>query len=444
MRNWIVIVLVCAVFSIQSWAAEEPSSEQKTNREVVRTYVKYYLRHQEYGEAIRALTEHVVFDAKDAGAWHLLGQAYMGSGENKRAIQTIGEALKYASEDTRGIFLYAYADALNRAGDSEKARATLLEAGQIVQVSESAGAALAVLKSGVALPSLKLAKPSLWKTNLGVGMGYDSNVLLNSDAVMATIKRSDTASPVLNVTGQVSNERPLHQGVFASRLVGGINGYSASAAQKYNALFASLGFDWAREPEADRVSFKLGNGFDINWLNSSGYKFFSWTDTIKPRVIYPHSKGGETEIELPIYYQRFTLDPGDLAANNRSGPGGRVGISHRRAFGSGLLSSGLRFERHFAQGANYRANTYAVPLSWSQPLVWGLAGSLVFEGAQVSYSESAPSRTDRSARFSLSLGRRFAQSVFGAIDVAAMRNTSTVMTARYTKLTAMLRVSYEF
>ncbi len=436
----LVVLIACA----QLWAAEAPSSEQLTNREVVATFVRYYLLHQEYSDAIRTLSDHVATDAKDGGAWHLLGMAYLGSGENGRASKAFYEAMKNSTGEVRSVSLYAYADALNRSGDSEKARATLVEATGDSLIAESATLALLELKPRVALAPLQLSKSSVWHASVGLAAGYDSNVLLSSDAVMATITRSDTASPVLSVTGQFSNEKSLKNGSLETRIAGGINGYSAAISQKYNTIFSSLGLDWVRNPEEGKVFYRIGNGFDINWLNSSGYKFFSWSDTLRPRVIFRHSQGVESEVEVPVYYQRFSFDSAELAENNRSGPGVRVGFNHRRAIGSGVFAPGLRFEKHFASGANYRANTYALPIDWSQDLFWGIGAGLGLEAAQVSYVAASPSRTDRSVRGSVALGRQFFQRVTGGLDYGVMRNSSTLPEARYTKHTIMLRMSYEF
>ncbi len=430
-----------------SYAVEPPiaTPEEETNREVARTYSSFYLGQKDLSASIKVLMEHLKTDPKDTGAWHLLGLTLLESHENTKASQAFYQALATSSELGRGLYLYYYADALNRSGDINKAKAVLERALKESDVSEVVKEALANLKPNVALPPIRFAKRGNWKGSLTLIGGYDTNVLLTSDSAIASISRSDTASPFGTFVGQIAHTKSLASGQLQSRGSAGANMNTAVAAKTYNTIFSSLGFDWGNgEEEFKSFDQALGETFDINWLNSSGYKFFSWTNTLKWRGALHHGASSDTEIEIPGFYTKSALDSTDDPANDRSGLGLRPSLLHRRYFAFGVITISARFEKLFAKGANYKSSTISVPFTWSRNVFLGLFGTLGLEGAQVKYPESSTLRSDRYLKASASLGRRVSKKIVGSLDYGYTRNISNVETARYNKHSLSLMVNYEF
>lgn len=425
--------------------ASPATAEEETNREVARTYSAFYLGQKDLSSSIKVLTQHLKIDPKDTGAWHLLGLTLLESQEFAKASQAFYQALVTGSEAGRGLYLYYYADALNRSGDITKAKAVLERALKESDVSDVVKEALAQVKPRVPLPPIRFAKPSNWKASLTIIGGYDTNVLLISDSAIATILRSDTASPNGTVVGQVVHTKELSSGQLQSRGSAGANLNTAAAAKTYNTIFSSLGLDWGNgEEEFKSFDQSMGDAFDINWLNSSGYKFFSWTDTLKWKGAFHHGSSADTEIEMPVYYTKSALDASDDPANDRSGLGIRPGLLYRRYFGFGVVSLGARFEKLFAKGTNYKSTTYAFPFTWSRSLFLGFFGTLGLEGARVKYPESSTLREDSYMKASGSLARRVSKKLVGSLDYGFTRNISNVETARYNKHSFSFMVNYEF
>lgn len=420
----------------------------ETNREIIRTIANFHLEHQEFIPAQYLLAEHLREDARDAHAWNLLGLAYLGAKNLPQAAQSFYTASTTVTDAHKGIYLYNYADALIQSGDQHRAKTVLELASRESSVAEASRRAMEQLAPGRPLPTLELASESQsgeWDSSLSVGSGYDSNVLLISNESIATVSRSNTASPFLSAQAKLEYSRAAGSGGI------GIEGQAAftyetnSAAQKFNTLYAAgeLAWEGARPGPGGGFYSRVANSFDSSWLKSDGYKFYGLTEAIGWTGTLKHGRKAETILELPLRYQLFARDPGADAIDDRTGLGVRPAATHRLGFWRALFSASAQYERHLAHGSNYRAHSLLVPVSLTVPLIWSVIGSVGAEWSRTFYSESNPVRRDTGLRSWLSFGRRFGSDFFAGLDYGYRKNDSNVESATYEKHSATLTVTYD-
>jgi hypothetical protein len=186
----------------------------------------------------------------------------------------------------------------------------------------------------------------------------------------------------------------------------------------------------------------LGNQLDLVLLNSDGLAFFDAVETLKPRYQFRHSASSSTDVDLGVRYQVFA-EPSD-SDYDRTGPGVRPRVVHRRRIGPLLASLGLAYDRQFAAGSEYRASSIQVPVSVTVPRLWKSLGLVVSaEVASTDYFDSAAGRSDvliqGNAGFRLPW---LSRSLIG-LDIGMRSNSSSVEAATYTKQQVQLSFSQD-
>jgi tetratricopeptide (TPR) repeat protein len=431
------LVLLALAISGPARAADE------TNREIARTYANFHLSQRDLVSAVSGLREHIRSDPDDAGAWNLLGIVYLQASQPRYAADAFQGAVSRAGPEVRGIYLYNFADARARSGDLGAARTGLAQAAQDPRVATAAEAALVRLGSGAPLPPLKLTRPGHWRGSVSLSSGYDTNVLLSSDTAVA--EATGAASPSATTSVQAAHYKDHSERALLANGLASFTYHSDESARLYNSGYVAAGAEWAEgEDSRDRIGWAIGNELDVTFLNFNGFRFYNWNEGITPKLVIRHSPLHETELELPVRYQRFTVEDGSDLADDRTGFGVRPLVTYRRSVGPNLMTAGFQFEKHLARGTNYRANAFSVPLSWSQrQLFFGLWGLFELDLSHTRYYAADDDRTDRFAKAAVTLGRPLGGRWSGNLTYAFRRNLSSIGTYRYSKHLIALSVSHE-
>jgi hypothetical protein len=448
--RWVFSCLFLAVaFGPQRVAFAGP----ETNREITQLRARWHFSRGELPQGILVLKEHLAEDADDGSALQLLGLVLMENGKFRDAASSFKRATTLGSPESRLVAFYNLADAYARAGAVTEAVATLKFAVQggvpgakvprerRDQFLDVAGS----VQAGASLPPYSSSLGSNWVLSAAVTGGYDSNVLLASEASVAAAEATEAASPVYSPSLQWSWRKPLggdgkslFVGAFAS-----FTGYTQVDASVYNSLGVSQILDWqvmGRPAGGGAPSpwlFSVGNQLDLVLINTAGLRFFSAIDTVRPRLTRTHSSQSSTELELGLRWQSFVL-PVDPSLD-RTGPGVRPRLVHRTRVGPTLLAVGVGADLQFASGTEYRSWGVSLPLSVVVPRLWKSLGVVTsWEPTLTTFDQSASGRVDRLLQGSIgvrwSLGAR---SLVG-VDLGLRSNQSTLEAATFSKLLANL------
>jgi tetratricopeptide (TPR) repeat protein len=418
-----------------------------TNREIARLYADAAIAEKDYAGAIRTLSEHVAADPEDGGAWHLLGVTQLLANQPERAIESFEKALPRVPEENRGITRYYLADAYSRKGDPSKS-VELLRAAKEEEVSAwSASRALADgLGTGAPLPEIVPGYPGGFDGSLWAGTAYDSNVLLASNDSLATISRSDVASPKFTVGGNAVYTKKGYRGGNLVAL-GGANfdAHTATNAQRLNSLGTNVGAEWARPAStSDGIVHSFGDDFGLNFLNNDGFSFYSWQDTLRWRGILQQGYGVETEFSAPVRYQKYASPAAQSPDDERTGVAVGAEVAQRRQYRDRTGSIGLAAERAFTRGKNYRSWTFNLPIGWRDPSLpfWGLGLRANLVPSIVRYPSSTNSRHDFNVTGTLSLTKPVRERTTAALNYIYVTNPSNLTAATYQKHTIGLQVIY--
>ena len=436
---FLVLAGFCMGFAGPARAADE------TNREIARTFANFHLQQKNLRPGWAVLRQHLESDPADVGAWNLLGLIYLEADQPSYAMKAFHNAIERGStsDPERGIYLYNYADAANRAGRETQARDLLAQSAVHELSGAGAKLAMAELKSGAALPVLSLEAKS-WSGSATVFSGYDSNVLLFSDSVVSGGTATGTASPAVSTILQARHSRAFASQPLEAAISTGFTYYQASESRKFNNLLSAIALDWGADNDELAVfDGSVGTQLDLSFMNTNGFQFFNWSEALQWRGKLRHSLRAETEFAIPFTYYKFRVEEGDDPEDDRSGLGLAPSLTHSRQFGSSRISGGLRVETLFSRGDNYRSYSLAIPVSVSRPVgaEWRLRA--LAEPQAASYSRSATGRRDRGIKFGLALARSFGSSFSATMDYSFRRNLSNVELATYAKHSLMLMVNYE-
>ena len=420
-----------------------------TNREIAQVRARWHLSQQERTEAIAVLREHLLEDAQDDAALLLLGLILMEDGKFREAGDFFRKAALITQGERRVISLYNLADSYFRNSQPKEAveALKLAASGQTADLDAALKEHLLAIagrvESGEALPPYRRPLASRFGMTASVATGYDTNVLLASDASLAASEDTGTSSFQLAPAVQAAWFKPLKGGdrAFTFGGYGAFSWNATSEAQAFNSLALSQTSEWA-PAIATSSGFSVGNQIDLVLLNSDGLGFFDAVETLKPRYQFRHSSSNSTDLDIGIRYQVFAA-PSD-PDYDRTGPGVRPRIVHRRRIGPVLASVGLAYDQQLAAGSEYRASSIQVPVSVTVPRLWKSLGLVVSaEVASTDYSDSAAGRSDllvqANAGFRLPW---LARSLIG-LDLGFRSNSSTVDAATYSKQQVQLSFSQD-
>ena len=433
------------LFALMALSGTFAYAADETDREIARTYTIFYLHQKDYSSAMETLQEHLLADPEDSEGWNFLGLLNLESKKPAVAAEAFKKAAALAKTNLRGLYLYNQADALARAGDVKNAKVALQQAATESVVQASANDAIGKIRAGKPLPQVQINNPGTWKGSFAVQGGYDSNVLLFPTSVQATSVGTGSASPYLVPALQAGYRRDSGEKLLETNAVAAFTYMTKSTAQAFDNLYSSASVDWGDSPGlAKSVLTSFGDEAGLAYLNNNGFRFYDWSNTVRGRAIFWRTLSSQTELELPVVYQKFAVDIGDDPANDRSGVGVGPTLTHRHFFGANLVSAGFQYQKFFAKGVNYRANTFTLPVTYfRRNLLWGLNGTAGTEGSLINYTESTFGRRDKFMKFSVGLSQHFSGSWAMALDYSYRKNFSNIDAAQYDKHMVGLTVSYD-
>jgi hypothetical protein len=190
------------------------------------------------------------------------------------------------------------------------------------------------------------------------------------------------------------------------------------------------------------MSFSVGNQIDVVMLNTAGVEFFSGVETLRPRVTWQHGGAASTEFDLGIRWQSFA-EPSDSSLD-RTGPGVRPRVIHRRRMGPLLASLGFVFDAQFAQGEEYQSTSVQVPFSLTVPRLWRSLGFIAsLEAALTQYPQSSSDRSDVLLQGGLGFRLPWLSRSLWGLDWGVRSNASNLDAATYLKQTVTLSYTHD-
>lgn len=422
------------------------SANEETNRELARTFANFYIRQKDFKQAQSALASHLEQDPADVEAWNLMGLASMEISDLTQAKQAFFRASQNEKTESRGIYLYHYADALNRGGETDKAKDALKIASQYELVKESSARALTLLKPNEKLPDLYLSETAKWTKGISVSIGYDTNVMMAPNTTLANLTASDIASPNATAMARVGVVKPKFTRELEASLLGAFTYQTNPAAYQFTSIYGALMAEYRENgDEFSRYYWGLPIKGDIALLNTSGFQIFNWNATLNPRMGYRLSGISRIEFEPFAAYRYFTLATGFDTSNDRTGLAFGALATYRSFFGAWEYSIGLKFDRQFARGNNFSSHSYLIPIMITSPIVFW-SGRVAFKSDQGmnDFPLSSYVRRDFVVSPQFLFFRKFGQNWTGTATLGALFNFSNTAFADYRKYYATVMAGYEF
>jgi hypothetical protein len=376
-------------------------ADEQSNREILRAEVIYLLEAGDEQSALSTLGDYLREFKYDAEGWRLLGLTYVRIGEVGKGERSLRRAAQLSTKSV----------------DRDRAQSALKEASRASSAKK-------------------------WNGELGLDLGYDSNVLLASRDSLSSGTASKVGSPKAMPSVWIRRRFQLTQGELSAGLYSSFEAYTTKNSKPYNALTVVSPIEFWFEPNGN---FQKGivSSFDISYLNSSGLEFFSWGESVAFEGRLEHADGARSSASAGSGYRKYAVQDGADPTADRSGVPATLAVSHARNLGEFTLRAALEYEYSHSNGSLFRTHELVVPLKLSFPSGW-LGGelSLLLEGIYTRYPTTNLNRKDRIADAELEyqheLSKRFR--VVGTYQFR--RAFSNVSDADYTRHTALLGGRY--
>ena len=422
-----------------------------TNQEIAQTYATHYMHQGQLEDAIDVLRQQITADPKDTSSEQLLGLIALERQIWSLAQRSFESVIRKTHGTDQQIARYYLAQSIVPQGKVDQAIQILAALRSDPFIGDSAHEAYDRLKSGSReFPLLSVTPESSWQAGIDLLAGYDSNVLLVADANLAAQTDTHTASPYTTIAGRWMRIQPRNANrSWMYGLNGSFTGYTVAEAKDFNTLSGAISFDSVPGQAtllARAVTHSYGMEFSGSYLNTSGYQFFNWTDSLRYRGLWRMSSTQQLDWELAIRYQKYsTASVSDTTLNDRSGPGLRPRLNYQARLGKGVFSTGLQYEQNFAIGTNYASRTWGVPVGYALPaLFWKTTLSVNADFNSIAYAQSTTNRADNNYGGGVSLGRLIGKSFMLSSFYSYRRNSSNVDSAQYKKHSIALGASYVF
>lgn len=447
-KIWSISSIAILLTTSIAFAANE------SNREIAKTLASFHLKQREFLAGALLLTDHLKSDPADTDAWNLLGLLYLEANRPDYAVTSFERAASAPSLDAedRAIFKYNLANALQRSKKNQEAQRLLQEINNDSttpsQFLVASNAALKNVLSGQSMRKLDSdalsSTASPWGVSIALGGGYDSNILLYSDALLADGTSTTQASPSGNISSSVDYEFIQGEQLWTGRAQASFTDYSKQEVQTYNSLGSSVELSRASIPnEFAKKEMKLKNRVDFNLLNTDGIKFYNWTDTLETSFLTRHNSRLQTEITIPALYQKYSTSDSDDPLNDRTGFGISPSFTLRSKMDLGTFSGSLRYEGLLATGDNYKSHALALAIGHEHTLPYHVGGRIHLEPSLITYPSSSTSRKDSILTLGYGLSKKLSSSTFLTLDYSYKRSVSSEESATYAKHGISLWVIYE-
>ena len=446
-------LFVLFFFSLAAVASEieKPKTKEDTNREVIRTYAQVYLGEKDFATAENMIATYLASDAQDSNLWNLLGLTQLELKKYSQACFAFKKASELAStRDDQMIYLYNFADALNRGGRTQDSILVLTQiAEKYADFSDFIKRLILEIKAGAYassesnFPILKRQAKGKIRVSGALGAGYDTNATLMEEDIISGSATRDHASAFVTPAFQLGYLGQLFGKPLDTRYLATFSGFSATAAHPFNSLYQRA--DALIGSEENRY----GLFSEVYFLNRDPFQLYFWNAGLNWIKVKRVSDEVTWEFETPLRFQKFSLDSESSSDNDRTGVDLQLKLTHRKWQGANQYQiSQFILEQQQSSGKNYRYTglsipyTLAVPISFFEDLHISNTFSAAIAGQW--YWQTDPSRKD----FSAKLGTGFMKSFSGnwnlAFDLSIFKNLSSISAARYSKGVVSLMLSHEF
>lgn len=435
-----------AVFLLLLIGICNAAADEVTNRELARTYANFYIRQKDFKQAQSSLASHLESDPADTEAWNLLGLAAMEIPDLGSAKQAFYRAAQDEKSESRGIYLYHYADALNRAGETNAAKDALKIASRYDEVKDSVSRAMEKMKERERLPELFLSERATWSKQIAISTGYDTNVMMAPNATLANLTASDIASPNAMVMGKVGFVKPKFTREIEASLLGAFQYQTNPAAYQFTSIYGAISGEYRENgDEFSQFYWAVPLKADAALLNTSGFQLFNWNGGVTPRFGYKLTGLSRLEFEPFAAYRWFLLASGSDSANDRTGLAFGATLTYKTFLGAWEFSAGAKFDRQFARGNNFSSFSYMIPISFVSPTVfWNSKLAIKADVGMNDYPLASYTRRDFVINPQVSMFRKFGQKWTGTLTLGSIINSSSLTSADYRKFYGSVMAGLDF
>lgn len=433
---------------VNAQSAPEANPAQDRSQEIIQTNNKMTIIQmdalkelKQQDTVIKLLEYKLSQDPKNHELWAYLGLNYSEQSKYDKATAAYLKAIENSKTPQSDIYLYSLAEAENVAGNKDNAAKYLNQIPEGSPYKSGANKALKNLKAGQKFSELKADVPGQFKTNLGVKLGYDDNVLLFSESTLATAQRTDTASLYVNPEVNISYSKPVQYGVFNSSLNLNTQQYGNPNAKIYQSFAGVLSAGLSgQQPAWANLVHSLTNTFKTSYLDSNSFNQQSWDNTVQWRGLKSLSQTDNINFGFSVRYQKYIQGVG---ADNRTGLAYKPEATFSSSFDEYNGSVGISYERLQAEGDNYKSDSFSLPLSLDKKINDTLNANLGFTYTYTQYPSSATGRKDGTASLNAGLNKQFNKDFSSGLGYSYTKNSSSETTGTYTRQTIELKVNYE-
>lgn len=408
------LACIFVLTSFGAWAQTKPSIA--ANREWLKVAVQDRLNQGDLQGAAEVLKEHLKVDQADAAAWAQLALVQTRTSQCDQAQSSLLRAAQVAVASAQSVYLQG-AEQLKMRGCG--AVAIDIETSSVVKNHDFSG-------------------------SVSLRSGYDSNVMLLADAAPSL---KDSPSAFVNPTVQLNYARAYDKGILNATSVSALTSYFDKSVRSFDNIFQSIGLEWRPQASTTSVwSWSAGTRYDLSLVRSSGFKFFSGTNTLFGSFSKSTSAESLMGFDANVGYQNFSDGSALTAADKRDGVTVAPSAWYSKRYRKILWTAALTLSKVMAEGDNYK--------SFGATAMGGASGDLyssVRYRASLSYgfsdyTQHASDRNDRRLdamlNLSYTLASRSAWSF--ATEYTFSRNQSTVSSYSYNRSTILGQVIYAF
>ena len=433
--------------------AQTPAPEKTkadTNREVIGTYARIYLEAQEYARAEQMISEYLILDSVDGNLWILLGETQIKAHKLSQACFSFQKAAAlYQDRENKLYASYLFADCLNQGGRSEEAKVVLKQMipdqGDLTTAPQDALNQMKVgtIRSGQALPDFRRRSRGKWRVSAAIGTGFDSNVLLVDEDVMNNTSVSDRGSFFVTPAVQVGYLGDAFGTAFDSRYISSFTDYLNSEVQSFNSFYQRADLSFGSGP------IRWGAFGDMLFLNRDPFQVYDWELGGSYLNIRHATANYVMTWEIPIKFQKYTLDSNTGSDNDRTGEDMQFKATMRWIKDTNeFFNLQAIADAQYTLGSNYRLVGLDVPALYLTRIPGfsslGLVNTFTAEAQVQYYLDSDTTRRDLLLKADVGLLKSVGSGLNLTLDYGYQMNLSSVTDARYNKNVVSLQLAHDF
>lgn len=406
-QGWMSLIVGLTISTATAFA--QPTSLE-ANREWVKTAVQDQLNRGQWEEALQTLQGHLKSDEKDSVAW------------------------------AQVAFIQKY---LNRCEDAQASLVRAANVGPLGQKEIYSTAADELRTKGCARGQSIAESERKWSSSAKLIVGYDTNVLLLSDALnVGTASEGTFFTPTANFSYRDQKD----SGRLNVRSSTAYTAYTKTDLRSMESLNQSFVVEWEPGMSDSAWDRNYSNRFDIFFVNSDGLQFFSWTDMLRASFSRELNEKSRWGFDLMGGYQNYSAQTAPTTQDKRDGLLATPSIWYAKRLSQFVWTSALTYNQAFASGDNYKTQGATVSTGLSGLISDSVRARLNYAWTHTNYNQSTTGRKDDRSEVSVGLSRSFMQ-VPGAnfsLDYFYTDNESNITGAGYRRSIVMGQVDYAF